>query len=239
MNGLTLTAKTMTSTQLADMLHIEKKHINESIRNMFQDKIDGHIIRPSKDSRGYVTEYHLPELESKMFVAKKDINYLEKITRYWIDQANAKPLLPSMPQNYLEALKALTIEVEAREELQIENQQQEQKLVEQAPKVLFADAVETSKSSILIGELAKIIKQNGIDGMGQNRLFSWMRENGYLIRRKGSDFNMPTQRSMDLKVMEIKIRTVINPDGSVRETKTTKVTGKGQSYFVNLFLGDD
>lgn len=103
------------------------------------------------------------------------------------------------------------------------------------PKVIFADAVETSHTSILIGDLAKLLKQNGVD-IGQKRLFDWMREKGYLIKRKGSDWNMPTQKAMDMKVFEVKESTVNNPDGSVRINRTTKVTGKGQTYFVNKFL---
>jgi anti-repressor protein len=103
------------------------------------------------------------------------------------------------------------------------------------PKVIFADAVETSHTSILIGDLAKLLKQNGVD-IGQKRLFDWMREKSYLIKRKGSDWNMPTQKAMDMKVFEVKESTVNNPDGSVRINRTTKVTGKGQTYFVNKFL---
>ena len=104
------------------------------------------------------------------------------------------------------------------------------------PKVLFADSVQSSKKSILVGELAKLIKQNGVD-IGQNRLFAWLRKEGYLISRKGESFNLPTQRSMELGVLEIKESTHINPDGSVRLTKTPKVTGKGQIYFINKFRG--
>lgn len=111
----------------------------------------------------------------------------------------------------------------------------EKKIEENKPKVLFADAVETSKSTILIGEMAKILKQNGID-IGQNKLFAWLRENGYLIKRQGSDYNMPTQKSMDMKLFEIKERTINNPDGSIKITKTPKVTGKGQQYFINKFI---
>lgn len=103
------------------------------------------------------------------------------------------------------------------------------------PKEIFADAVSVSDTSILIGELAKIIKQNGVD-IGQNRLFEWLRNNQYLISRQGTDYNMPTQRSMDLNILEIKERTINNPDGSVRITKTVLVNGKGQQYFVNKFL---
>ncbi len=107
------------------------------------------------------------------------------------------------------------------------------------PKVLFADAVDASHTTILVGELAKLIKQNGVD-IGQNRLFGWLREEGFLINRKGTDWNMPTQRSMDMGLFEIKERTHQNPDGSIRVSKTTKVTGKGQQYFINKFLkGDD
>ncbi|GAB7568088.1 hypothetical protein MUSASHINO07_06380 [Gemella sp. Musashino-2025] len=106
---------------------------------------------------------------------------------------------------------------------------------EQKPKVIFADAVNSSHTSILIGDLAKILKQNGIS-IGQKRLFAWLREKGYLIKRKGNDWNMPTQKSMELKLFEIKESTHNNPDGSIRITKTPKVTGKGQIYFINKFV---
>ncbi|MFS9259177.1 phage antirepressor KilAC domain-containing protein [Streptococcus infantis] len=106
------------------------------------------------------------------------------------------------------------------------------------PKVLFADAVSASHTSILVGELAKLISQNGYK-IGANRLFTWMRENGYLIKRKGSDWNMPTQRSMDLKLFEIKETNVQHADGHITVNKTPKVTGKGQQYFINKFLSED
>lgn len=106
------------------------------------------------------------------------------------------------------------------------------------PKVLFADAVSASHTSILVGELAKLISQNGYK-IGANRLFSWMRENGYLIKRKGSDWNMPTQRSMDLKLFEIKETNVQHADGHISVNKTPKVTGKGQQYFINKFLNQE
>lgn len=103
------------------------------------------------------------------------------------------------------------------------------------PKEIFADAVATSHTAILIGDLAKLLKQNGVE-IGQKRLFVWMREHGYLIKRKGADWNMPTQKSMEMGLFEVKESTVNNPDGSVRINKTTKVTGKGQQYFINKFL---
>lgn len=114
------------------------------------------------------------------------------------------------------------------------NVQLSEKIEQDRPKVLFANAVETADTSILVGDLAKLIKQNGVD-IGQKRLFDWLRENGYLIK-SGNSRNMPTQKSMDMKLFEVKERTISNPDGSVRITKTTKVTGKGQQYFINKFL---
>lgn len=109
------------------------------------------------------------------------------------------------------------------------------KLETDKPKVIFADAVISSKQSMLIGELAKLLKQNGIE-IGQNRLFSWLRENGYLIRRKGSNYNMPTQRSMDKHLFEIKETAITHSDGHISISRTPKVTGRGQQYFINIFL---
>lgn len=125
----------------------------------------------------------------------------------------------------------------------LKDEQEKRKALEaqiesQKPAVLFTGAVETSKTSILIGELAKMLKQNGIN-IGQNRLLAWMREKGYLIKRKGTDYNMPTQRSMDMGLFEIKETTINNPDGSIKISKTPKVTGKGQVYFINLFLNKE
>ena len=121
------------------------------------------------------------------------------------------------------------------EALAQENEQKQLLIDEQKPKVLFADAVATAKQSCLIGELAKIICQNGVP-IGQNRLFTWMREHGYL-GKSGQYYNLPTQKAMDMGILEIKKNTVVKPDGSVLVTSTTKVTGKGQQYFVNKFLG--
>ena len=104
------------------------------------------------------------------------------------------------------------------------------------PKEIFADSVASSHTSILIGELAKILKANGHE-TGQKRLFETLRQDGLLIKRKGSDFNMPSQKSMELGLMEIKETAINNPDGSIRLNKTTKVTGKGQIYFVNRYCG--
>lgn len=107
-----------------------------------------------------------------------------------------------------------------------------------APKVIFADAVATSKNSILVGELSKILKQNGVD-IGGQRLFAWLRNNGYLIKRKGVDWNMPTQKSMELGLFEIKETPIPHSDGHISVNKTSKVTGKGQQYFINKFLNEE
>lgn len=135
----------------------------------------------------------------------------------------------SSPDFLIQLAKKLKDEQERNKALKEENERMK-------PKEIFADAVTVSDTCILVGELAKIIKQNGVD-IGQNRLFTWMRDNGYLISRKGTDYNMPMQKSMDLGLFEIKERTINNPDGSVRITKTILVTGKGQQYFINKFLG--
>lgn len=126
--------------------------------------------------------------------------------------------------------KALEISKQRCDKLLLENQKMK-------PKAIFADAVSSSNESILIGQLAKLIRQNGYD-IGQNRLFCWMRENGYLIK-SGIRYNQPTQKAMDLKLFEVKERALQNPDGSTKIILTTKVTGKGQVYFVNKFLNKD
>lgn len=121
--------------------------------------------------------------------------------------------------------------------LQNENTQLKLENDQMKPKALFADAVSVSKTTILVSELAKILRQNGVN-IGANRLFAWMRENGYLISRKGTDWNMPTQRSMELGLFNIKETTITHSDGHTTISKTTKVTGKGQQYFINKFLKD-
>jgi anti-repressor protein len=136
----------------------------------------------------------------------------------------------AIPRTLPDALNAYANEIEAH--------QKTQALLEaQRPKVLFADSVAASHTSILIGELAKLLHQNGVKDMGQKRLFAWMREHGYLISRKANDYNMPTQRAMELGLFQIKETTVTHSDGHISVSKTPKVTGKGQQYFIEKFLG--
>lgn len=139
-----------------------------------------------------------------------------------------KQLKSTTPQLTGEELMAKAL-IEAKPVLERQNKQ----IIEMKPKALFADTVAASDSSILVGQEAKLISQSGCK-MGQNRFFAWLRENGYLCS-KGENYNMPTQKSREMDLIEIKIRTVTNPDGSVRETKTPVITGKGQIYFINKF----
>lgn len=154
----------------------------------------------------------------KRWVTSEVLPALRKTGQYQVKELSGQELMA----------KAL---IEAQSVLAAKDKQIE----EMKPKVVFADAVATSHTSILVGELAKILKQNGID-MGQKRLFAWLREKGYLIKRQGTDYNMPTQKAMELGLFEIKEGSYVNGSGVNITTKTPKITGKGQQYFINKFL---
>lgn len=154
----------------------------------------------------------------KRWVTSEVLPALRKTGQYQVKELSGQELMA----------KAL---IEAQNVLAAKDKQ----IQEMKPKVVFADAVATSHTSILVGELAKILKQNGID-MGQKRLFAWLREKGYLIKRQGTDYNMPTQKAMELGLFEIKEGSYVNGSGVNITTKTPKVTGKGQQYFINKFL---
>lgn len=130
--------------------------------------------------------------------------------------------------------RALVIANNRIETLTLENTMQKKEIAEARPKVVFADAVSASDNTILIGDMAKLIKQNGHQ-IGQKRLFQWLRDNGYLIKRKGADYNSPTQYAMELGLFKIKETAITHSDGHVTVSKTVKVTGKGQQYFINKF----
>lgn len=134
--------------------------------------------------------------------------------------------------NNPDLLISVAQELKREKELRLELQK---KVEQDKPKTLFADAVSASSTSILIGELAKILKQNGVD-TGEKRLFAWLRNNGFLVKRKGTDYNAPTQKSMELGLFEVKETAITHSDGHVTVNKTTKVTGKGQQYFIEKFL---
>lgn len=174
-----------------------------------------------------------PEAKAfKRWITHEVIPTIRKHGAYMTEQTIAKAL--ESPDFLIELAMKLKTEQEERKRLEAENAEQAKELDEAKPKVIFADGVCASKTSILIGDLAKLIRQNGVE-VGQKRLFAWLRENGYLMK-SGESYNMPTQRSMEAKWFEIKESSVLNPDGSIRVTKTPKVTGKGQVYFVNMFL---
>ncbi len=165
-------------------------------------------------------------LSSKLPSAKK--------FKRWVT-SEVLPALRKTGQYQVKELSGSELMAKALIEAQSVLAAKDKQIQEMKPKVVFADAVATSHTSILVGELAKILKQNGID-MGQKRLFAWLREKGYLIKRKGTDYNMPTQKAMDLGLFEIKEGSYVNGSGVNITTKTPKVTGKGQQYFINKFL---
>ena len=157
----------------------------------------------------------------KRWVTSEVLPALRKTGQYQVKELSGSEL---MAKALIEAQNVLAAKDKVIEEMK--------------PKVVFADAVATSHTSILVGELAKILKQNGID-MGQKRLFAWLREKGYLIKRQGTDYNMPTQKAMELGLFEIKEGSYVNGSGVNITTKTPKITGKGQQYFINKFLAKE
>lgn len=169
----------------------------------------------------------------KRWVTSEVLPSIRKHGAYMTEQTLERAL--TSPDFLIELATQLKAEREQRKQLETTVAAQSEQMEQDKPKVLFADSVTASSSSILIGELAKLIKQNGVD-IGQRRLFEWMRTNGYLIKRKGSEYNLPTQRSMEQGLMEIKETSVVHT-GYTTISKTPKVTGKWQVYFINLFLG--
>lgn len=161
--------------------------------------------------------------------------YINKFNE--MERQIAQPIASYMIEDPVKRAELWIEEQKEKQHLLEQNTVQQKQIEEYKPKALFADAVNSSNSSILVGELAKLISQNGVK-IGQNRLFEWLRNNGYLIKR-GENYNLPTQRSCDLGIMDIKKRTQNNPDGSIRVTRTTKITGKGQQYFINKFLAEE
>lgn len=165
----------------------------------------------------------------KHWITAEVIPLIRKHGAYMTEDTIQKAL--TSPDFLIQLATQLKDEQEKRRALEV-------KIEQDKPKTIFADAITVSKTSILVGELAKLLRQNGIE-IGQQRLFTWLRDNKYLISRKGCDYNMPTQRSMEQELFEIKESTYFNSDGSVQIRKTPKVTGKGQMYFINKFLGKD
>jgi len=200
------------------------RHVDEEDRQNYQNgtsEINNRGMTIINESGLYslVLSSKLPSAKKfKRWVTSEVLPALRKTGQYQVKELSGQELMA----------KAL---IEAQSVLAAKDKQIE----EMKPKALFADAVATSHTSILVGELAKILKQNGID-MGQKRLFAWLREKGYLIKRQGTDYNMPTQKAMELGLFEIKEGSYVNGSGVNITTKTPKITGKGQQYFINKFL---
>ena len=198
------------------------RHVDEEDRQNYQNgtsEINNRGMKIINESGLYslVLSSKLPNAKKfKHWVTSEVLPQIRKTGSYATPQLTGEELMA----------KAL---IEAKSVLERQNKQ----IIEMKPKALFADTVAASDSSILVGQEAKLISQSGCK-MGQNRFFAWLRENGYLCS-KGENYNMPTQKSREMDLIEIKIRTVTNPDGSVRETKTPVITGKGQIYFINKF----
>lgn len=182
---------------------------------------------PEGDIYRLITHSKLPNAERfEMWVFDEVLPTIRKHGAYMTDNTLEKAL--TSPDFLIQLATSLKEEQARRKVL-------ENKVETDKPKVVFADAVSASHTSILVGDLAKLLKQNGIN-IGANRLFAWLRLNGYLISRKGTDWNMPTQKSMELGLFEVKETAVTHADGHSTVNRTPKVTGKGQQYFVNKFL---
>ena len=214
---------------VAEWIDYDISNVSKMVNNV--DENEKIITRINNTSATFLTEDGLYEvlMLSRKPIAKefkKQIKEILKTIRK--NGMYVTERLLDNPDLAIQAFTKLKEEREKRKEL-------EAKIEEQKPQVLFANTVKSSYTSILVGELAKILTQGGFK-TGQNRLFDLLRKDGFLISRQGTDYNMPTQKSMELGLFEIKESTVNNPDGSIRISKTPKVTGKGQEYFINRFL---
>lgn len=208
------------SKALSDHVDDDDKLNNKSLSSLGQR--GGWIINES-GLYSLILSSKLPQAkEFKRWVTSEVLPTIRKHGMYATEQ------LLDNPDFAIEIFNRLKEEREVRKSL-------EAKIETDKPKVLFADAVNASQTSILVGELAKLLKQNGVD-IGATRLFAWLRENGYLIKRKGSEWNMPTQRSMEMKLFEVKETNITHADGHITTNKTPKVTGKGQIYFINKLV---
>lgn len=233
--------QTMSSREIAELTNKEHKNVLRDCENLNVNyekmgllKIEqGYYTHPNTGNQQH-RQYLLTKMQTFDLLTGYRVDLRIKVNRRWAE-LETQALKPALPTSYKEALLELVKKEEEKEALLLENQAQQEIIKAQAPKVLFADAVSTSKTTILVGEMAKILKQNGVN-IGQNRLFEWLRKKSYLISRKGGDFNMPTQKAMDLGLFEIKETSITHSDGHISITKTPKITGKGQSYFINKFL---
>lgn len=236
MGNLELIRETMSSIEIAGLTGKEHKNVMAAIRTMEPawEKINGLKFKlvEYKDAKGEMrTMYELTKIECLYIATKFNDEARAKLILRWEQLENEKWNGNfQVPASFKEAL---LLAAHQQEEIELQQKQIEAN----KPKVLFAEAVSTSQRSCLISELAKIISQNGVS-IGQNRLFAWMRKNGYLCN-KGQYYNQPTQKAMEMGLFEIKKTTITKPSGDVIVNTTSKVTGKGQIYFVNKFIGKE
>lgn len=241
-----LEQKTLTSMEVAEMVGKDHKNILRDIRG-YNEELCQLKIEPSdfftestyQNSQNKTQPCYLVTKKGCEFIAHKltGIKGTEFTAKYINRFHDMEEVIRTKIPTGKELLALAVIEAQKTiDSLKEHNTKLIEDCERMKPKEIFADAVATSHTSILIGDLAKLICQNGYE-IGQKRLFQWMRDNGYLIK-SGSSYNMPTQRYVEQGLLEVKESNVQNPDGSVRITRTTKVTGKGQVYFVNKFLAE-
>lgn len=224
--------QTVSGRELHTFLGIETRYndwFNRMLQYGFEAEKDFYSILSKTSEGGRPSTDHIMKLDmakelcmlARNEKGKQARQYFLEVEREWNSPEKVMARALKLAEAKLNEIKAFAAE-------------QTKQLEAAQPKVVFADAVATAKTSILIGDLAKILKQNGVN-TGQKRLFKWLRQNGYLIKRKGADYNSPTQKAMEQGLFEIKETSVTLPDDGVKIIRTTKVTGKGQIYFINLF----
>ena len=230
----------VSSRVIAKELEKEHRNILRDLDKIMKELVCSTLSTPPIIESTYINEQNKQEYREYLLTKDGFTLYMFNIQGYndfkmayinkfnEMEKALKEQNKPQLPQDYLSALKALVASEEEKARLL-----QEQK--ENAPKVLFANSVSTSKTTILVREMAKILKQNGVD-TGEKKFYKWLRENGYLVKAKCVDYNMPTQRSMNLGLFEIKETTINHSNGTISISRTPKVTGIGQQYFINKFL---
>ena len=217
MSDLSILSETMSSSQLANMLNYERKEINKKIRSMFGEKEAREKFSPDLDNQDRVIEYHLPELESKMFVAKHDINYLEQITQYWIDRNKHIQL----PTNLVDALRLAADKEEQRLAL-------EQKVANDAPKVKFAESVVSTGKPINIGTYSKVLSNEYGLKIGEKKLFAYLRDQKILMKgRDDTERNLPYKKYLDSGWFVVEHEDIFI-GYKMKKVPVTRVTGLGQ-----------
>jgi anti-repressor protein len=217
------------SNRVADVFGKEHRNVLATIGGMLKNQQTQNMFTKStyvneQNGQSYPMYYMNRDgftLLAMGFTGKKALQFKIKYIQAFNSMETQIKTGYAIPGSYAEALKLAAKQAEQIEDMK--------------PKALFADAVTTSHTTILVGDLAKVLKQNGVD-IGAKRLFAWLRDQGYLIKRIGADYNSPTQRAMELGLFEVKETAISHSDGHVTVQKTPKVTGKGQQYFINKFL---